>query len=1459
MSSRAFLVSMALFALLVPGGARPTVAQLRPASLAVAALSEAEGPAPVPGQTQVAQALCSSPVMFIENVGQFGARARFQVRGGPGTMWLTEDAIWITIVERSQVDTLERFDVARASVEREDEPLHGVNLKLSFPDANPHPLIEPFDRLDTVVSYFIGNDPDQWHPNVPVWGGVRYVDLYPGVDLEVTSEGGHWTWHFAVRDSQLAVSNMRLWVEGVDALALDSNRLCLTTSIGDFTLPLLTVEGATPDVHPVTSNAGRGMFEVIAPFCSAPLPPGSSTQRAGASVLLYATFLGGYFDEGYYGDKTIAVDVNGAAYASGTTPSPDFPTTPGTFDTTLDGRADVFVTKLNAAGTQLVYSTFLGGGDKDISFGIAVDGYGSTYITGYTNSSDFPTTAWALDTTCGTDGNCNRSAEPTNSDSFVTKLNAGGNGLIYSTYLGGGDFELGWDIAVDASGAAYATGKTSSSDFPTTLGGFDTTLGGYDAFVTKLNATGSGLIYSTFLGGSESEEWGHAVTVDVSGAAYITGLTYSSDFPTTPGAFDTAHAGTRAPDIFVTKLNVTGSGLVYSTFLGGSDLDYDPGIVIDASRAAYVTGSTNSSDFPTTLGGFDTTLGGYDAFVTKLNATGSGLIYSTFLGGSDFEVGLGIAVDASGIAYVTGATGSSNFPTTVDAFATTLNGSQDAFVTKLDATGSELLYSTYLGGNNRDAGCSISLDNVGGTYLMGGTNSPDFPTTGEAFDTSYNGPWGDVFVAKLAVGDEPAELVAKIQNMTTSTNARLDQVLAEANEIAQDGDYFAVQKIEHEIDLMADAIIDSAGILADGFDAVKKVENLTKIEFPGVIGHGWEHILDLKAGHQAARDAFRDALHQEVTSANARRAAKEFFNGTHIYYAADMLDSAAKDLLGDGMVKYGWKVGLQSDLALQNQVYPAQQRLVNIYKQDVTDTRDETIANMPWLTPEEQQAYIEDLTQRDKANIVMAFTMERRALPLHVARADRESGQENWIASFLAKYLIKGLADLYADGPGVLAVNVGSAFWDLYQNSRQLNKDIQMMNLAVEGMGGFLSAEKRIYLNAVHGMDNIVQGIEPKIAQGSVSSIVNKSEGEYKLFERWFWCERSSYSEVNVSNSTSYDTVYQVIADYGKTGFLGTSYQPLVGEGARAIPGSGSDTVRVQYKQDDEGASPDKASAIEMDLLGSTDTGTYHVTHEGTTWNPARITASGVLQATTQAQAEAPTIPYPIRTRMAVDEDALTYTPYIWVDNPFEQTVVVTLTQPLPTDVQVINANGGSVVGNSLLWQMTINPQVTVEITHVVRYQGDAGQVAYYPEPQLEMTDLGATAYVTFTGETETFIGQPPLSALGTPPAEIAQGESATIPITVINRLANQAASGTVRLSLIDFEAETEVHSDVQAVYVPAGGSQVVELWLDTANVSAGDYLLTAIVESNGGQEEVFAEYLRVTLRLYLPLILRNH
>jgi hypothetical protein len=681
--------------------------------------------------------------MFIENVGQFDAPARFRVQAGRGMLWLAEDALWFTVMERLESNSTDLRDLSGLAADT--QPRRGVNIKLSFVGANPHPRLESFNRLETHISYFFGNAPAQWHADVPVWGGVRYVDLYPGIDLQLAGAGGQLQSRMIVRPGANP-GEVHLRVEGADTLALDGARLRLTTAVGDLILPLfraMTPEGS------ILPGVGEEL-EIRADEISAPFVPRESVMppsQDSPAGLAYSTFLGGSAaDEGH----SIVVDSSGAAYVTGFTNWFDFPTTPGVFQTTFGGAQDVYVTKLNPAGTGLAYSTFLGGSDLDWGFGISVDGSGMAYMTGSTSSADFPITPGAYQVTCGS---C-----PVFTNAFVAKLNSTGTQLIYSTYLGGsGYYDGGFSIVTDPNGAAYLTGQTLSSDFPTTPGAFQTVCRG-DAFVTKLDATGSALVYSTCLGGI-GEDRGDDLAVDASGAAYITGYTHSSDFPMTPGAFQTGCAGPiPCWDAFVTKLNTSGSGLMYSTFLGGYFEEGGDGIAVDGNGAAYVTGWTTSVGFPITPGAFQTTCGGCyqygysDAFVTKLNASGSGLVYSTFLGGSVNDRSYGITMDASGAAYVTGDTRSFDFPTTPGAFQTTHRGGWfDAFVTKLDASGSRLDYSTFLGGTAWDTGYSIALDANQAAYVAGYSWSLDFPTTLGAFQTSCTGSsCYDAFVTKLA-------------------------------------------------------------------------------------------------------------------------------------------------------------------------------------------------------------------------------------------------------------------------------------------------------------------------------------------------------------------------------------------------------------------------------------------------------------------------------------------------------------------------------------------------------------------------------------------------------------------------------------------------------------------------------------------------------------------------------------
>ena len=381
----------------------------------------------------------------------------------------------------------------------------------------------------------------------------------------------------------------------------------------------------------------------------------------------------------------------------------------------------------------LSYSTYLGGSGADEGTGIAVDRAGNAYIIGQTFSTNFPT---------------QNPLQAANGggyfDAFVTKLNPDGEALVYSTYFGGNNEEVGKSIAVDRAGNAYITGQTGSSNFPTQNPLQAASIGSYDAFITKLNPDGDALVYSTYLGGS-NYDYGNSITVDRAGNAYITGYTISTNFPT-QNPLQASYGGDV--DAFITKLNQNGDALVYSTYLGGSDYDQGSGIAVDRAGNAYITGQIGSTNFPTQNPLQAANGGGYDAFITKLNPDGDALVYSTYFGGSNSDYGNSIAVDRAGNAYITGQTGSSNFPIQNPLQAANGGGQFDAFITKLNPDGDALVYSTYLGGSNSDGGTGIAVDRAGNAYITGYTQSTNFPTQNPLQAANSGGPY-DVFVSKL--------------------------------------------------------------------------------------------------------------------------------------------------------------------------------------------------------------------------------------------------------------------------------------------------------------------------------------------------------------------------------------------------------------------------------------------------------------------------------------------------------------------------------------------------------------------------------------------------------------------------------------------------------------------------------------------------------------------------------------
>ncbi len=709
------------------------------------------------------------PLSFEANQGQTDARVKFLSRGPGYTLFLTGDEVALELPEpgvRSQESGAGPIRSALRRTTDHGQPARESLLRLKLVNANRNATVVGASELPGKANYFIGNDPQKWRINLPTYAKVEYAGIYPGVDLVFYGNQRRLEHDFVVAPGSDA-SSIAFRLEGSRKVSLDAEgALAIAVEAGKvrFERPVIYQEDNSgrreiPGGYVIKGN-GEVSFEI------GPYDRTTPLVIDPVLTLTYSTCLGGsLIDTGV----AIAVDSTGNAYVTGQSYSTNFPTTRGAFQTSRRGAENVFVSKLNGNGSALIYSTYIGGSTLDGGTGIGVDALGDAYVAGYTYSSDFPTTAGAFQTSLAGTQNA-----------FVTKLDASGSALVYSTFVGGGSTDLATGISLNSAGDAYVVGQTSSPNFPTTEGAYQTSLAGSaNAFITKLNRGGSALEYSTYLGGSENDT-GNGIAVDSSGNAYVTGQTASLDFPTTAGALQNS---LPIPwSAFVTKLNPSGSGLVYSTYLGGGG-DGGQAIALDSSGQAYVAGGTSSSDFPfpTTPGAFQTSQAGVlNAFVTKLNPSGSALMYSTLLGGSSQDYDFGIALDFSDDVYLIGYTESADFPTTPGAFQSTLAGSQNAYVTVLNPEGSALLYSTYIGGSSYDAGQGVTVDYLGNPYAVGYTQSSNFPTTPGAFQTAP--PAAEVtFVAKFE--NTPQAQVSNLESAvktlvsTGTLNAGLGQVL----------------------------------------------------------------------------------------------------------------------------------------------------------------------------------------------------------------------------------------------------------------------------------------------------------------------------------------------------------------------------------------------------------------------------------------------------------------------------------------------------------------------------------------------------------------------------------------------------------------------------------------------------------------------------------------------------------
>jgi Chitobiase/beta-hexosaminidase C-terminal domain/Beta-propeller repeat/NHL repeat len=647
-------------------------------------------------QSQAAANYDKLPLSFEPNQGQTDPSVKFISRGSGYALFLTGDGAVLALGQsgRNRADcnsSLLQIAPQPASCEAASRGAQDVVRMTLAGAANQDHLIQTSgeDPLPGKVNYFIGNDPMRWHTDLPTYARVRYSSVYPGVDLVYYGNQRQIEYDFVVAPGAKS-SQIHLQFAGDNSFQIHI--------AADGDLVLKGANGEAVFHKPVAYQEKDGRRQAIQ----------ASFHLAAANTIGFS--LGAYDHS-----RPLIIDP------------------------------------------VLTYSTYLGGsgtnGNGDEGNGITVDSAGDAYVVGTTYSTNFPVTPVAFQS-------ANNAALAENGSTiFITELNPAGTALLYSTYLGGsgtsGSGDFGYGIALDSANNVYVTGATYSTDFPVTCGAFltanpSTTNGAPTAFVAKLSPTANALVYSTYLGGSGNGaspaqgDVAQAIAVDSAGDAFLTGYTFSSNFPVTDKAFQAEYAGSATTsNAFATKLNPGGTALVYSTYLGGSDGDYGNSLAIDASGDVFVAGSTASPNFPVTSGAFQTGFAGEssigpNAFVTKLNPAGTDEVYSTYLGGNGLwsdavfsyfppvtgDSATAIAVDSSGFAYVAGNTGSSNFPVTAGA----LEGAGDfvdvatGFVTKLSLNGSSLVYSTYLEG----AGTSVSglaVDSTGTAYITGSAPS----------------------------------------------------------------------------------------------------------------------------------------------------------------------------------------------------------------------------------------------------------------------------------------------------------------------------------------------------------------------------------------------------------------------------------------------------------------------------------------------------------------------------------------------------------------------------------------------------------------------------------------------------------------------------------------------------------------------------------------------------------------
>lgn len=1513
-------------------------------------------------------------LLFIENVGQFASTVRFQMSGADAAVHLTDDAIWFTIPEQSTPQEAGPIAQATPTPEavnfqevRPEQTEQLTNIRVQFLDAQKDVKPVPYNPVDTSISYFKGNKPTDWHAGVPVWRGLRYKDLYPGVDLILDTSDGRWLWELQA-ESEQALTAIQIQIDGADELSIGvRNELLIETKAGNISGPKAFVG----ELRAAAVHLDNNIVRFTAPTGSGGDLKVIEVNSSIDDELLFSTFLGGSgFDEA----NSIIAGAGGAVYLVGETTSWNFPTTPGVVATSGSGSADIFITKLKSGGDGLAFSTFLGGSGTDQGYSIAVGGNGEIFVSGISYSNDYPVTSGSYDTTYSSGG-----------DVVVTRLNSAGTDLIYSTYIGHAGSDLGLGIGIDGVGAAYVTGHTSSAAFPTTPGVLDPIYSGgwpfSDAFVLKLNPNGNSLIYSTYLG-DVGEDYANDIHVSYDGHAYVVGWTNSVKFPVTVGSFNTGKIAI-SNEVFLVKLNKAGSGLVYGGLISGIGDDQGQGVDVNIFGEAFIAGQTNSADFPVTAGALQTTkptIGlQWDGFVAKINAPGDTLVYNTFLGGSNSNcetIGIdrecAIAVDSAGVAYVAGRTQSNNFPTTADSFDPTYNGNEDGFMVKLNPAGSTLLYGSFFGGSSSDQTLDVSVDTAGFAYIAGRTYSSNFPVSASAYDITYNGG-ADAFVTKLLVGGyvsgppadpdrsllsaAPASLKANGTDQATITirllssngepawgktillasdRAALDTIAQpttvtdslgyttasvrsdsegvtriyafvlddgvllnssasvsftsyippdsqlifrinslanraiesfgwvndSAQQIAEDGDFFRGAIDADKAQRAINVAFNMANLIGSVNDT-RAVRQGMGVGLPGMEstdGPFWPNTVSPEMYPQASH-LFRSNVWFLLRETDPQRTAWEMreelaYTGMK-FFAAELRNSGLKYVSKTAAETAIIDLFVSREDGLTFEQAPAITGLANDLSQMIDVNRQILLNEMPELEVEATDAYIEDLTSRTKAVLVLGSALEDERFTIdNFRQAYEDSDLRQKVVLFLLRWLAKASASAAFDGPGTVAVGGALGIFDYYMDTKQLEESTMMAQLAESGMLGAPDALRQLYCTAYSGLERIARWLPADTARGEITGVSHMSQGS-----GWgpFWEESASWTDVYLKNSGASETTYLVLSDYlADTTRFGVPWNTLnMVEQASIILGPGEGrTVRIDYKRGDgsKGFSPREAGClpgvgcipateINITVLGTNETGTFYIDKDNRPWEPNRVSNAGVQSLALDAGA---TIDPPLTAYIQGSPWTQVHEAQLWLNNPFSSTVEMNVTQPLPVNISLLDTGGGILDENELSWVKLVEPQSLSVVTFTMKYLSTPGEVNTLPSSILELNNPISGQKLAAKSNQVPFYGLWPVIVYEEMPTIVQPGVSAYITVTVTNMVDSASTSGNLSIQVKD-ENEVIAHMEKRGFKAIAGGATIIDFELP-ASLAAGDYIVEGTITVNGVKENIFSNWLQIGL-----------